>query len=154
MTSHRDSLVLLGHAATFVGIAEIPGAKHDSRIVAMLKHVGIQRGGDETPWCAAFVNWILENYGAPGTNSARARSFEDWGEPVDIEDAQPGDVFVLWRKKPNSRAGHVGFLQRFERGRRRVCLIGGNQRNRVGSKSFPVGRVVAVRRLPGCVPAP
>lgn len=151
MKHHPSPIELLGYAATFAGIAEIPGAKHEARVVAMLRHVGIRRGGDETPWCAAFVNWVLEHAGVDGTGSAMARSFTHWGDSVpnpEIE-ARPGDVCVLWRKSRTSASGHVGFFQRFERGGKRICLLGGNQRNRVGSKSYPIGRLLVVRRVSG-----
>ena len=145
-----NHLELLGHAAAALQITEIKGAKHDSRIVAMLRHVGIRRGGDETPWCAAYVNWVLEQADVEGTGSAMARSFTRWGVDVEVprQNVAPGDICVLWRKSRQSSSGHVGFFLRSER--RYFWLLGGNQRNKVCAKRYPWSRLLTVRRMPGC----
>lgn len=134
-------LSILGLAATFLGVKEIPGAKSNPIIGRMLQAVGFRRGSDETPWCAAYVNWVLESSGYPGTGSARARSFEDWGKQGG---AWPGHVAVLWRKRRNGRSGHVAFVLRVSGDR--VLLLGGNQGNRVSAKWYPLSRVVCFRR--------
>ncbi len=134
---------LLGIAATILQVKEIPGAKHDNRIAAMLRHIGL-RGRDETPWCAAYVNWVLELCGIAGTNSGMARSFLSWGVSAENEvDPEPGSVVVLWRKSKDSASGHVGFFLRLEGGY--VWLLGGNQWNKVCARRYPVGRILDVR---------
>jgi uncharacterized protein (TIGR02594 family) len=149
MTTHLE---LLGQAASFLGVAEIEGAKHNPIITRMLRAVGLPGRGDETPWCAAFANAVLTASGIDGTGSARARSFEDWGEEVADwrNNIEPGDIVVLWRKKPNSAFGHVAFFARFprfDRAAKRIWLLGGNQGNKVGLRSYPASRVVSVRRM-------
>jgi uncharacterized protein (TIGR02594 family) len=62
-----------------------------------------------TAWCAAFVNASLAKSGRQGTGQMNARSFMDWGQPVD--QPQPGDVAVFSRGDPNGWRGHVGFYQ-------------------------------------------
>ncbi|GAG37317.1 unnamed protein product [marine sediment metagenome] len=141
---HPTPIELLGHAATYLGTREIAGKKHNPTIVTMLRHVGIRWGGDETPWCAAFVNWVLNDAGVDGTSSAMARSFSRWGDSVPLAKALPGDVAVLWRKDPKSSSGHVGFIQSVTD--RHVTLLGGNQGNRVSSKRYPLRRLLGVRR--------
>lgn len=145
--NYPPPIELLGHAAIYTGTKEIAGAQHNSTIVEMLRHVGIRWGGDETPWCAAFVNWVLENAGVDGTGSAMARSFMKWGESVPLNQANPGDIIVLWRKSKDSASGHVGFLQAIDG--RYLVLLGGNQGNRVGSKRYPLRRLLSVRRQTG-----
>lgn len=148
---------ILAQAASQLGVKEAPGAKHNPLIVDMLRRVGLRRHGDETPWCAAFVNWVLAMCLTEGTSSARARSFESWGEPLSPDRSDPeadwdlvsqGDIVVLWRKKRNSSFGHVGFFLR--RDGRHIWLLGGNQGNRVSAKRYHNSRVVTFRRIAGC----
>lgn len=141
MTPH---LSVLGLAATFMHVREIPGAKHNPLIVDMLRGVGLGRRGDETPWCAAYVNYVLACSGYIGTGSARARSFENWGKESEVP--IPGCIAVLSRGKPASGKGHVGFVLRTTA--RRVLLLGGNQRNRVCAKWYSRRRVLSFRYLP------
>lgn len=138
MTSH---LTILGLAATFLHIREIPGAKHNPLIVEMLRACGLGRRGDETPWCAAFVNHVLTLAGLEGTGSARARSFEYWGTPAC--DPVPGSIAVLSRGKPSSGKGHVAFVVRATG--HRVLLLGGNQRNKVCARWYPKSRILSYR---------
>ncbi len=145
--NYPNPIELLGQAAVYTGTKEISGAKHNPVIVEMLRYVGIRWGGDETPWCAAFVNWVLENAGVDGTGSAMARSFMRWGEDIPFAQAKPGDIVVLWRKSKTSASGHVGFLQAFEG--RYIRILGGNQGNRVSSKRYPLRRLLSVRRQTG-----
>lgn len=139
-------LQILGRAASMLQIKEVAGAKHDPRIVTMLRWTGIRRGGDETPWCAAFVNWVLASEGVDGTGSAMARSFTSWGRNVTHE-PQPGHICVLWRKSPQSASGHVAFYLRTEG--RYLWLLGGNQRNKVCAKRYPKSRLLTVREWDG-----
>ncbi|MCD4737613.1 MAG: TIGR02594 family protein [Bacteroidales bacterium] len=64
----------------------------------------ILRSNDETAWCSAFVNWCMEASGIEGTNSAWARHWLFWGEPVN--NPVRGCVVVFKR----GTGGHVGFF--------------------------------------------
>jgi uncharacterized protein (TIGR02594 family) len=89
-------------------------------------------GGDESNWCAAFVNYCLETAGYRGTGHPGARSFF-WnrGTPF-LKLAQParGCIAVL-RDKPftdpkwQHGSGHVGFVVDWTD--TRLELLGGNQ---------------------------
>lgn len=132
-------------AGAHLGVEEWPGARHNPVIVQMFADKGhgwVQ--DDETPWCAAFVGSVLASLGLPHTGKLNARSYEHWGEPVALQDAQPGDVVVLWRISPSAWQGHVGFFAGIDGDR--VILRGGNQGNRVSDARYPVSRIVAVRR--------
>ena len=126
-----------------LGIHEIPGPGADAFIVECLESTTIGRPdnkSDETPWCSAFTNRIMELAGYEGTGSAWARSWLDWGrEPADAEFGA-GVVVVLAR---GSNSGHVGFLEDWEDGR--VKLLGGNQGNAVSEAWFPMSRVLGYR---------
>lgn len=115
------------------------------RVDAYFDDVGYPSMTDETAWCAAFVGAMLKRCGLPHTGKLTARSYLDWGKPVDLAKAEPGDIVVLWRGSPNSWQGHVGFYDRQADGN--VYLLGGNQRDQVNVSGYSIDRVLSVRRM-------
>lgn len=96
-----------------------------------------------TAWCAAFVNATLNQSGAQGTNKLNARSYLDWGTPVD--EPQRGDVAVFSRGDPNGWQGHVGFFDGYnDDGTIRV--LGGNQKDAVSIASYDANSLLGFRR--------
>lgn len=141
-----DTIQLYNIARSYIGLEEYPGAKHNPAILAMYAASG--NGwveDDETPWCAAFVGSVLAQAGIKNTGSLAARSYMEWGEEVPLEEAQPGDIVVLWRTKPNSWQGHVAFFDNWD-GENGVYLIGGNQGNAVSRALYPRDRILSIRR--------
>lgn len=148
--------VTLGHpwmtmAEGMVGIAEIKGPRHESRIVAMWDaiHCSWFRD-DETPWCAGFVGSVLENSGIRSTRSAAARSYEKWGDEIKRSAlgwaATPipyGAIVVLSRAGAGAGSGHVGFFR--GKSGSGFALLGGNQNDAVRVSSYRWSRIVAVR---------
>jgi len=132
-------------ASTYIGTREIPGAKHNKKIQEMHKVVTGQELSDETPWCAAFVNFILHANGYKGTGSLLARSFLKYGQLVDAENVRQGDIVLLWRESPNSWKGHVGFFH--DRDSEYVYILGGNQANAVNISKYKRTRILAYRRV-------
>lgn len=135
-----------------LGLKEMPGPKAEPTITAMFAKAGSPDvTNDETSWCAAFVGACLVDAGHNGTNSLAARSYLKWGEPVDLKDAQPGDIVIFWRGKPDSWQGHVGFYagQTYKM----IRVLGGNQSNAVTYALYPKDRLLGVRRAPA-PPAP
>ena len=108
---------------------------------------------DETPWCSAFVNGIAWELRLPRSKSAAARSWLGVGLAVDLPSAVPGfDVVVLKRGVGNqpgpevvNAQGHVGFFAGVDGDR--VLVLGRNQGNAVSVQSFPVERLLGIRRL-------
>lgn len=97
----------------------------------------------ETAWCAAFVNSTLQQSGMKGTGSNMARSYLDWGQPVDTP--QKGDIAVFSRGDPNGPYGHVGFFEGYdENGKIRV--LGGNQGDAVSIASYNPNSLLGFRR--------
>ena len=102
-----------------------------------------QPDGDETAWCAAFVNWcyLQAGWDAP-THSASSGSFRCCGTATDKPN--PGDI-VVFRDVGSEDAchgrGHVGFFVK-ERGDF-IEVLGGNQIDRhdgshaISSKALP-----------------
>lgn len=99
-------------------------------------------GGDETDWCAAFVNFCLLTSGHLGTEHPGARSFF-WnraGRFVALPGPTPGAIAV--RRYPPfddpdwaTGHGHVGFVTSFTDSH--VTLLGGNQDNTVKTATYP-----------------
>ena len=106
----------------------------------------------QVEWCAAFVNAVLELDGIPGSASVSdvplmARSFLTWGEPVEPEDIQRGDVVVFPRGKQGWQ-GHVGFYVETQivDGEEFWVILGGNQSNSVRYDLYKPRTSLGIRR--------
>lgn len=90
--------------------------------------------GDQTSWCAAFVNFCLYMGGRKGTFSALSGSFRESGnlDPV-MGEPQAGDVVVFSKYGEEGRKGfgHVGFFVRREGSS--IIVLGGNQGGQRGT---------------------
>ena len=115
---------------------------HNPKVLQYYKDAGVPQDADEVPWCAAFVGAILARCGVTGTGSLLARSYEDWGREVRLEDARRGDIVILSRGQPWQ--GHVAIFEGTTNNK--VYLLGGNQGDQVNVTPYPKSRVVAVRR--------
>jgi uncharacterized protein (TIGR02594 family) len=130
----------IARAELACNVAEIPGDRHNPRIV--LYH-GTTSGGaapDEIPWCSSFVNYCVEQAGLRGTDSKWAMSWHDQEWSTDATaDPREGDIAVFRRRKGSSTGtvvgGHVGFWLA-DRGER-LLLLGGNQSNRINITEYP-----------------
>ena len=125
-----------------LGVHETAGPASTARIQEYLATTGLPKGliVDETPWCAAFVEWCLQTAGSKGTGRASARSYLRWGKPLGRP--RPGCIAVMSRPgRPGS--GHVGFYLKRDDGV--VRLLGGNQNNAVCGRDYPISRVLGYR---------
>ena len=113
-----------------------------------------------TEWCAAFVNAILELENIPSNKDHKypltARAFLDWGNPINPQDIQRGDIVVFPRGNQGWQ-GHVGFyIGRHESGK--WIILGGNQSNSVRYDLYDPKRALGIRRserpaeIPGSMP--
>lgn len=127
-------------AESQLGVTEIPGRRHNNTILDYHRETSLKASSDEVPWCSSFVNWVLEQSGIEGTNSARARSWEDWG--IELEEPSEGAIVVLSRGK-NPSLGHVGFFVSQSPDGRKISILGGNQSDSVSIATFPKSRVVS-----------
>ena len=96
-----------------------------------------------TAWCAAFVNSTLKQSGVEGTGSNMARSFLDWGQPV--EKPQEGDIAVFSRGDPNGPYGHVGFFNGYDENGN-ILVLGGNQGDAVSVSPYSPDSLLGFRR--------
>ena len=136
---------LLEAAGRYLGTEEWPGARQNPAVLGFFEKSGNpQVRDDETAWCAAFVGAVLAELGLPNTGRLNARSYLDWGAPVGMANAVPGDVVILWRGSPEGCQGHVAFLVGFDGDK--VLLRGGNQGNRVSDRAYSAPRILGIRR--------
>ena len=135
-----------------LGTAEIYGDAHNDRIIEYHQTTSLKATSDEVPWCASFVNWCLREAGFTGTNSARARSFLNYGEPVALNDIRAGDIVVFSSRTNgasgnNPMQGHVAFFCEWRdvrKGTMNVC--GGNQSNQVSITTYGIENLIGIRR--------
>lgn len=131
-------------ARSYVGTTEGPGPADNPVIMEMYASVGQTHvEHDSVAWCAAFVGHCLEKAGIKSTRKLTARSYLDWGVPVDVADAQQGDIGVIPRGS-SSWQGHVFFIDRIEG--KCVWGLGGNQDDAVNVKRYPASKLLGVRR--------
>lgn len=130
----------LSLAAAQIGLDERSAG---TAIQEYLSNGGVNLDPAVTAWCAAFVNSTLKQSGMEGTGSNMARSFLEWGQPVD--QPQRGDLAVFSRGDPNGPYGHVGFFDGYnEDGTIRV--LGGNQGDSVSIANYGTDRLLGFRR--------
>ena len=138
-------------ARSYIGLSEGPGPADNPVIIEMYASVGhdwVEH--DSVAWCAAFVGHCLERAGIRSTRKLTARSYLDWGVPVETADAQQGDIGVIQRGR-SSWQGHVFLIDRIDGAW--VWGLGGNQNDAVNIKRYPVSKLLGVRRAGNVVPS-
>ena len=124
-----------------LGVRNFPAGSSNPRITAYHAGTAIAGYDDKANWCSSFVDWALRQVVIAGTGSALARSWLDWGEPLDAP--RPGCIAVLWRDDPASWKGHVGFFVHEDGDE--VVLLGGNQLESVREHRYPRANVLGYR---------
>lgn len=131
----------LAAAWTELGVREIPGDANAPEILRYFRDAGDDTVQTETtPWCAAFAGAMLKRAGVSNTGSLLARSYLDWGTPLD--DARLGAIAVFSRGD-DPTAGHIGFVLGEADGK--LYLLGGNQSDAVTVASFDKARLLGLR---------
>ena len=128
-------------AAQELGVTQHPPGQSNPRITEYHDGTNICGYDDKASWCSSFVNWCLLRSGWAGTGSALARSWLDWGRP--LQDPVPGCVVVLWRDDPATWRGHVGFFLRADADQ--LVLLGGNQLGQVRAHGYPRAQLLGLR---------
>lgn len=143
----------LSVARKYIGVTEIPGPASNPTIIGWARKLGGWVASwfvaDSTPWCALYVNAVLQESGLPmsGTGAAlvRAKSFLTYGTPLDAPAL--GCIMVFDR----AGGGHVGFY--LGETLKAYRILSGNQSNAVSETWIAQDRCLAMRWPPG-VPAP
>ena len=126
------------------GVAEVPGYGNNPRILEYFKVVEGNHKHDSIEWCAAGLNFALNQVGYVGTGSAVARKFNGWG--VKIDEPEKGCVAVLWRESRNSWKGHVTLFQEWlDEEKKEFWGLGFNQSDEVKISIFRAERVLSFR---------
>lgn len=126
-------------ALSEIGVKEVPGEGNNPRVIEYHYATSLKATEDSVPWCASFVCWCLQVAGVKSTRNARARSYLNWGRPV--QDPYEGCIVVLSRG--NKYQGHVGFFVRQDKDH--VWLLGGNQNDQVNVTKFSKKSVLDYR---------
>lgn len=141
-------------ASRYIGIRELAGPDDHPLILWWLSLCGFDfHSHDEIPWCSAFTNGIAWELRLPRSKSAAARSWLGVGRPIPLTQARPADDVVILARGTGPQPGpdrldapgHVGWFGGVQGDR--VLLLGGNQGDGVSLASFPVSKVLGVRRL-------
>ncbi len=131
----------MAEARDYVGLKEIPGTRHEKKIVKMFKDVGhAWVKDDETAWCAAFLGAVLERSGIKSTRALNARSYLKWGKK--LTKPRVGCI-VVFKRGNSSWQGHVAFY--VSETKTRIKVIGGNQSNAVTIASYPKSKFLGYR---------
>ena len=140
MTPH-ETPAWLPVAYAEAGVVPAPAGDCNPRIRAYHTGTNIAGYDDKVSWCSSFANWCLGQVGLAGTGSALARSWLEWGQP--LQTPRVGCIVVLYRDDPASWKGHVGFFIRADT--EQVFLWGGNQLGTVCENAYPRASVLAYR---------
>lgn len=126
-------------------VKEFTGSKHNPEVLKYFDEIGhAWVDDDETPWCAAFMNWCAMKAGLQGSGKLDAKSFLKIGDDV-TSSPQCGDVVILHRGDPSGWKGHVGIYVTQKDGM--VYLLGGNQGDTVCIAPYAANRILGIRRL-------
>jgi uncharacterized protein (TIGR02594 family) len=129
-----------------LGQKEKKGEKvNNDRIIEYHGSTRLKAKTDETPWCSAFVNWVMEKAGYKGTDSAKALSWQTYGTKTD--GPVVGAIAVI---DHGGGKGHVGFV--VGKDGDKVVLLGGNQKDSVRYSTYPADKISEYRLPPGYEP--
>lgn len=135
---------VLKRALEEYGTEGIEGNEHNPEVVKYFHGIGHKWvNDDETPWCAAFLNWILRQCNIKDTKKLNARSFLEIGRAVTTPSL--GDIVITWRIRKDGPYGHCGIF--IKESKKLIWILGGNQDNRVSIKAFPKDQLLGYRRL-------
>lgn len=113
---------------------------------AIRRYISLAKCGHEgDPWCAIFVNAMLESVGIPGTKSPSSQSYGHNPNFVKLSGPTIGAIVVYWRISQNSGLGHVGFYAGEDK-HGFIDTLGGNESDMVRAEMLnPAGRNFGLR---------
>lgn len=128
------------------GMREVPGKKHNPRIILWLKTLKAWWSDDDAPWCGTFVMMMFLLAGVKGPKAwYRALAWATWGISVT---PRIGAVMIKSRKG----GGHVFFYA--GETKTHYLGLGGNQSNCVNVTPFLKGDIIGCRWPVGVDPTP
>jgi uncharacterized protein (TIGR02594 family) len=128
-----------------LGEHEIKGPKSNPDIERFLQSTVEGPPGhmaDETAWCSAFVNSMIEEATLlEGTNSVAARSWLNFGKKITTP--VRGCIVVFSRPDAGPAFGHVAFF--LKKSGDKIRVLGGNQSNAVSIADYAASRLLGYR---------
>ena len=124
-----------------IGVTEVPGVKHNPRVVEFHQATSLRAKDDEISWCAAFTCWVLQQAGYKSTKSAWARDFEKYG--MRVSKPEYGCIMGFERNGPGGDS-HVAFYTGRE-DQNYYYVLGGNQDNQVKVKGYAKKDLIYMR---------
>jgi uncharacterized protein (TIGR02594 family) len=137
--------LILGWYEDHAGECEIPGPRSNSKIIAWIREFFPRATDDSTvAWCGIARHQAAKFSETPSPKYPfRAKSWLNVGEPIDLEDAMPGDTLIFKR----DAGGHVGVFVRLHETQGFIVVLGGNQKNRIGESVYPIKNLLGIRRV-------
>ncbi len=127
-------------ARSYDGLKEIPGPRHNQKIIRWLGKLRAWWNDDETPWCGVFVAHCMQESWLPFPKFyMRAKAWSDYGSLLRRDRLAPGAILVFDR----AGGGHVGFYVGEDAGF--YYVLGGNQSNAVNVMKLGKSRLIASR---------
>lgn len=120
-----------------IGVTE---AKNPKRVIEYHQATTLKAKDVSTPWCSAWLCWVLQQAGYKTTKSAWARDWLKYGE---IADLQEGCIVVMERNGPGGDS-HVGFYTGKQTATH-IELLSGNSSNSVCLKMYPKKDLLGTR---------
>jgi uncharacterized protein (TIGR02594 family) len=122
-------------ASEYVGLHEI----QDKMVLEDMLNVD----PTTTPWCGAFVAYILEQQGMPiPKHPLWSRSYLEWG--IEVAEPRYGDL-VVFKSQDSTWQGHVGFYIA-DLGND-MLVLGGNQSDQVKYSRYSKSLLLGIRRF-------
>ena len=114
-----------------VGTKEIVGTAHSARVLEYQKTTAGKYSDDETPWCGAFVSWVMKQAGINHglKTPERAKEWSNFGYAVN--EPTIGSIAV----KSRVGGGHVCIVIGKQKDGKLLC-VGGNQNNEVNIHAY------------------
>lgn len=133
-------------AKNHIGLQEV---RDRSELIKLFKLVAknndIVIDPSKTPWCAAWINYCERAAGKPGNGKLNARSFLTYGNKVEGDDAELGDILIFTRGS-NTWQGHVCYFVDWDDDNNTVICLGGNQSDMVCYTHYSQDRLIGIRR--------
>lgn len=141
-------------AYSHLGLREIKGRQHNAAILSWWERLSLPFKDDETPWCAGFVNAMIQEAELPIVQKNRAAAL-GWrwnGYGTRLNAPALGAIMSMERPgKPGS--GHMTFVAGRDR-RGNIMGLGGNQGNMVSINPYHPSRRNAQYHWPEGIAAP
>lgn len=110
-----------------LGVTEVPGPKVNPRIMEYYKAAKWDSGGDDSetdksPWCGAFIAWVMKQHGyQPPSLAISSGSWKSFGTPI----KEPIIGAIGYKKRKGG--GHVAFILGKDKTGTKYYMLGGNQ---------------------------